>query len=110
MLEIVGRIRNTVDCGCYEIEAVPAADPREQPHDWACDDAQIGRTPQDTTPRVRVDAKRAFAIRVEDAQLAKWFAGKIPWFNFRAYLNGELKLATATLYAWTARNRERPVE
>ena len=110
MLEIVGRINNTVDCGCYEIEAVPAADPREQPHDCACDDVQIGRTPQEATPRVRVDTKRAFAIRVDDAQLAKWFAGKSPWFNFRAYLNGELKLATATPYAWTARNRERPVE
>lgn len=110
MLEIAGRLHNTVDCGCYEIEAVPAADPREQPHDCACDDAQTGQTPQDATPRVRVDAKRAFAIRVEDVQLAKWFAEKSPWFNFRVYLNGELKLATATPYGWTERNRERPVE
>lgn len=111
MIEITGRIKNAVDCGCYEIEAVPAADPRERPHDCVCDDAQIGRTSQEATPRVRVNAERAFAIRVENAQLAKWFAGKNRWFTFRIYLNGELKLATATPYAWSARRKlNRPIE
>jgi receptor-binding and translocation channel-forming TcA subunit of Tc toxin/neuraminidase-like protein/ABC toxin-like protein len=102
MIEIVGTIKNAVNCGCYEIEAVPAP---VQSGDCACDEYPPSRKPQEGTPRVQIGSERSFAIRVEDALLKKWFAGRQPQFYFRVYLNGQLERSTARTSVWTGRTR-----
>jgi hypothetical protein len=108
MIEIVGKIKNAVDCGCYEIQAVPAPEPKAEREDCCCDEQPATQAPEEVTSRVPVDAKLSFVIRVENAQLSKWFEGRQPRFYFRVYSCGELKLTTAESFVW--RQRKPPME
>jgi receptor-binding and translocation channel-forming TcA subunit of Tc toxin/ABC toxin-like protein/neuraminidase-like protein len=105
MIRIVGILKNTVDAGCYEIEATPAPAPRAKPRDCACEGIETNRPPDEVYPRVPVDDNRAFVIQVDEADQEKWFKGAPPRFVFQVYLDGQPR-PTARSIVWTPRRRK----
>src|SRR4051794_29842177 len=106
MIKISGVLNNTVDAGCYEIEAIPVPVPRKGQGGCGCEDIETAGTPDESYPRVAVDEKRGFTLQVDDDQVKKWFQGTPPRFAFRVYLDGQVR-PTAKSIVWTLeRQRE----
>ena len=43
MIKILGMLKNIVECGCYEVEAVPAPEPKRRREECGCDEFEVIR-------------------------------------------------------------------
>ena len=68
MITIVGKLRNVVDCSCYEVEAVPAPEPKAGLEECSCDEIEAVPRQEAVTSRSKVDVKGAFCAESIRAQ------------------------------------------
>ncbi len=92
MYTIRGTLKNAVDCGTYEVEAVP--DLTNSGHGGFSDDTNR-RAQNREYPRARVNSSRDFEIHVDDDDITAWFPEvREPSFFFNVYLDGRLEHST----------------